>query len=71
MAGRKLTVSVFIRPEDGSEGRWYLAGDEVPAEVAKTVSNPDVWADSEPASTEDQGAAKAPAKKAAASAAGK
>lgn len=70
MADRKVTTSVFVRPE-GGEGQWFHAGDTVPADLAATITNPRVWAtDEADESTEDTKAtAKAPAKKAARSSA--
>jgi len=36
---RKLAVYVHV------DGQAYGPGDDVPADVAKAISNPDVWAD--------------------------
>lgn len=71
MADRTLKTSVFVTPKDG-EGRWFHAGDQVPAELADTIKNPRVWADNEAdeSTADDKATAtKAPAKKAARSAA--
>jgi len=61
--GRKLARSVFVRAE-GTEGRWYHAGETVPASEAKSITNPNVWEKDSDGETEDREVAKAPAKKA-------
>lgn len=39
---KKLRTSVHVHTEDGGV-KVYQAGDEVPAEDAKRITNPDVW----------------------------
>ena len=46
---RKLATTVFVHHEDGTY-TVYEAGSEVPAEDAKKISNPDVWAEDEKSS---------------------
>lgn len=43
MAGKKLKVSVTVRDPESGEATTYQAGDEVPADQAKLITNPDVW----------------------------
>lgn len=44
--GRKVNISVQGRTE-GGETRWFGPGDEVPAEFADSITNPDVWEDAD------------------------
>lgn len=46
-AAKKLAVTVHVAQDDGTS-RVYLPGDEVPAEDAKKITNPDVWETSDP-----------------------
>jgi hypothetical protein len=47
MAGRKLKVGGSIHDEKTGVTHVFKAGDEVPADVAKLIKNPDVWEDDE------------------------
>ncbi len=38
-AAKKLATNVFV------DGKWYGPEDDVPADVAKQIENPDVWAE--------------------------
>ena len=40
---KKLAVSVQVFDEETNTYKTYMAGDEVPDNVAKSISNPDVW----------------------------
>lgn len=42
MAGRKLAVNTTVIDDEG-RGHTYAAGEVVPAEVAKRITNPKAW----------------------------
>lgn len=48
---RKLTSTVYLTAEDGSVTS-YGPGDTVPADVAKRITNPDVWEGSDDAESD-------------------
>lgn len=44
---KKLKVTVQVFDEEANTYKTYMAGDEVPDSVAKSITNPDVWDDGE------------------------
>ena len=45
--GRKLATYVHVHTEDGANSKVFGPDDDVPADVAKLITNPKAWADSD------------------------
>jgi hypothetical protein len=52
--GRKLNSYVYV------DGKGYGPDDDVPAEVAKRIDNPDVWVDDEQRDSDEQAGEQSP-----------
>jgi hypothetical protein len=55
-AAKKLAYRVAV-PDENGEAQWYGPDDTVPAAVAKQITNPSAWADSDgdPDASDDAG----------------
>lgn len=53
MAGKKLRENVTVSDPEGGTSKTYMAGEEVPDDVAALINAPGVWeGDEEPAAEE-------------------